>query len=86
MKQSVAKYVFRCSHWGGDTAQNSGWLAGWLASWVAGWLGGWLAGWMAGSMIIGPMLAPSFKLKLARFSAELRIQDGAGCGNLNRDN
>ena len=35
-------------------------------------------------MIIVPMpiLAPSCKLKLARFSAKLRIQDGAKCGNI----
>ena len=28
------------------------------------------------------ILAPSCKLKLARFSAKLRIQDGAKCGNI----
>ena len=33
-------------------------------------------------MIIAPILAPSCKLKLARFSAKLRIQDGAECGNI----
>ena len=33
-------------------------------------------------MIIVPILAPSCKLKLPRFSAKLRIQDGAECGNL----
>ena len=27
-------------------------------------------------------VAPSFKLELARFSAWLRIQDGAECGNI----
>ena len=27
-------------------------------------------------------VAPSFKLELARFSAWLRIQDGAECGNM----
>ena len=27
-------------------------------------------------------VAPSFKLELARFSAKLRIQDGAKCGNM----
>ena len=48
---------------------------------LGGWLAGWLAGWLGGSMIIVPILAPSCKLKLARFSAELRIQDGAECGN-----
>merc|ERR1711867_103461 len=42
---------------------------------------GWLDGWLDGSMIIVPILAPSCKLKLARFSAKLRIQDGAECGN-----
>ena len=41
-----------------------------------------MAGWLAGPMIIVPILAPSCKLKLARFSAELRIQDGAECGNM----
>ena len=41
-----------------------------------------LGGWLGGPMIIVPILAPSCKLKLARFSAELRIQDGAECGNL----
>ena len=49
---------------------------------LAGWLAGWLGGWLAGSMIIVPILAPSCKLKLARFSAKLRIQDGAQCGNI----
>ena len=49
---------------------------------LGGWLAGWVAGWLAGSMIIVPILAPSCKLKLARFSAELRIQDGAECGNI----
>ena len=44
-------------------------------------MAGWLAGWLAGSMIIVPILAPSCKLKLARFSAKLRIQNGAECGN-----
>merc|ERR1711872_1022726 len=44
-------------------------------------VGCWLAGWLGGLMIIVPILAPSSKLKLARFSAELRIQDGAECGN-----
>ena len=52
---------------GGDTAQNQSRL---------------LAGWVAGSMIIVPILAPSCKLKLARFSAKLIIQDGAKCGNI----
>ena len=49
---------------------------------VGCWLSGWLAGWLACSMIIVsmPILAPSCKLKLARFSAKLRIQDGAECG------
>ena len=56
-------------------------MAGSLGRWVAGWLAGWVAGWVAGPMIIVPILAPSCKLKLARFSAELRIQDGAECGN-----
>ena len=27
-------------------------------------------------------MAPSCKVKLARFSAQLRIQDGAECGNI----
>ena len=54
-------------HRGGDTTQNQSRL---------------LAVWLACSMIIVPMpiLAPSCKLKLARFSAKLRIQDGAECG------
>ena len=43
-----------------------------------------LGGWLAGSMIIVPILAPSCKLKLARFSAKLRIQDGAECGNITK--
>ena len=47
-----------------------------------GWVASWLGGWVAGSMIIVPILAPSCKLKLARFSAKLRIQDGAECGNM----
>ena len=45
-------------------------------------VGCWLGGWLAGSMIIVPILAPSCKLKLARFSAKLRIQDGAECGKM----
>ena len=54
-----------------------------LGGWLAGWLGGWLGGWLAGPMIIVPILAPSCKLKLARFSAKLRIQDGAEwCNNV----
>ena len=53
---------------GGDTAQNQSRL---------------LAGWLGGPMIIVPILAPSCKLKLARFSAKLRIQDGAECGKNN---
>ena len=40
-----------------------------------------MAVWLASRVIIVPILAPSCKLKLARFSAELRIQDGAECGN-----
>ena len=35
-------------------------------------------------MIIVPILAPSCKLKLSRFSAKLRIQDGAECGNMEK--
>ena len=65
--------VFRCSHWGGDTAQNSKKEGGEHRTNQSRLL----AGWVAGSMIIVPILAPSCKLKLARFSAELRIQDGA---------
>ena len=42
-------------------------------TWVAGWLN---------RVIIVPIRAPSCKLKLARFSAKLRIQDGAECGNI----
>ena len=30
-------------------------------------------------------VAPSCKLELARFSAQLRIQDGAKCGNTTQD-
>merc|ERR1712240_833385 len=78
--------VFRCSNWGGDTAQNSKtWGGGTPHKIKVGcWLSGWLAGWLACSMIIVPMpiLAPSCKLKLARFSAKLRIQDEAKCGNI----
>ena len=46
--------VLRCSHWGGDDAEESKpeggtlhkikvgcWVAGWLGVWLAGWLGGW---------------------------------------------
>ena len=73
--------VFRCSHWGGDTAQNSKKGGGTPHKIQSRLLGGWLAGWLGGPMIIVPILAPSCKLKLARFSAKLRIQDGAECGN-----
>ena len=38
--------VFRCSHWGGDTAQNSKKEGGDTAQIKVGcWLAGWLAGW-----------------------------------------
>ena len=39
------------------------------------------AGWVVNDCIV-PILAPSCKLKLARFSAKLRIQDGAECGKM----
>ena len=38
--------MFKCSYWGGDTAQNSkteDWGAGWLANLLAGWLACWLS-------------------------------------------
>ena len=46
-------------------------------------LGGWVGvgGWM-GRVIIVPIPAQSCKLKLARFSAKLRIKDGAKCGKM----
>ena len=54
------------NNWGGDTAQHS--------KKKSFWLGGW--------MNPSGNIAPSCKLKLARFSALLRIQDGAECGNI----
>ena len=65
--------------WGGDTTQNSNTEGGGTPHKIK--VGCWLAGGLAGSMIIVPILAPSCKLKLARFSVKLRIQDGAEYGN-----
>ena len=63
--------VFRCSHRGGDTAQNSETEGGTPHKTKVGC---WLAGWLAGKrVIIVSILAPSWKLKLAKFSAKLRI-------------
>ena len=43
---------------------------------------GWIAGWVDDSFRkYCHFVAPSCKLELARFSALLRIQDGAECGN-----
>ena len=62
--------VFRYSHWGGDTAHNTTYY---LES------GG---GDTAQENVFRYSHWGGDKLKLARFSAELRIQDGAECGNL----
>ena len=44
---------------------------------------GWVGGWVGGSFRkYYHFVAPSCKLELARFSAWLRIQDGAECGNI----
>ena len=44
---------------------------------------GWVAGWVDDSFRkYCHFVAPSCKLELARFSALLRIQDGAECGNI----
>ena len=65
--------VFRCSHWGGEDAENSKTEGGTTHKMKVGC-------WLAGSMIIVPILAPSCKLILSGFSAKLRIHDGAECG------
>ena len=47
-------------------------------------MGGLVGGWVGGSFRkYYHFVAPSCKLELARFPAELSIQDGAECGNLN---
>ena len=44
---------------------------------------GWMDGWVDDSFRkYSHFVAPSYKLELARFSALLRIQDGAECGNI----
>ena len=49
---------------------------------MVGWMGGWVDGWMVYSFRkYCHFVAPSCKLELARFSALLRIQDGAECHN-----
>ena len=59
--------VFRCSHLGGDDAKNSK-IEGETPHKTK--VGCWLAGWLGGKrVIIVSILAPSWKLKLAKFSA-----------------
>ena len=48
---------------------------------MVGWMGGWVGGWVVSFRKYFHFVAPSYKLVLARFSALLRIQDGAECGN-----
>ena len=81
MEPSVAKnvhcegghrtyFVDGGSNWGGDTVQHAK-----KKSICSG-------GWMGYSFRkYYHFVAPSCKLELARFSALLRIQDGAECGN-----
>ena len=42
--------------------------------WVGGWVGGRVGGWF--NPIIMPLCGPSCKLRLSRFSAKLKFQDG----------
>ena len=83
-------YMVRCSNKGGDTAQSSMVLqeprGGHHTFHLR--LSGKIFkqenpyGWVGGSFRkYYHFVAPSCKLELARFSAWLRIQDGAECGN-----
>ena len=63
--------MFKCSYWGGDTAQKSK---------TEDWGAGWLAGLLALSVITVPILALSCKLRLVSFQAKLIFQDGSECG------
>ena len=75
--------VFRYSHWGGDTAHNTTYyLESWGGHRTRKCVQMFTLGWGhrtefkdRGRVIIVPILAPSCKVKLARFSGKLRIQD-----------
>ena len=54
-----------------------GQVAGWVVGRVVGWVGGWVTIWK-----IMPLCGPILQAETCqRFSAELRFQDRAECGN-----